>query len=84
MSTGIFFIRQGHAGARPRQPHQREVRAARHRAEDARVAEMLAEGMSMPAIAATLGIQRTKVTAAFRRICAQLGPQSTGTWRIET
>ncbi len=76
MATGLFPSRVSQAGKRPTQPHQLAVRAARQRADDDAVAELLAEGLSLPAIAATLEIQRSKVTASFRRICRCLGAQS--------
>lgn len=82
MSTGVFNIRISHAGPRPQQPHQIAVRAARQRASDARVADLLAEERSLVSIAGELNLQRSKVNAAFRRICAGLGPQALGEWRL--
>lgn len=80
MATGVFFVRQRSSGPRPVQPHQLAVRAARQRADDARVADLLADGLALPAIAALLDIQRSKVNASFQRICANLGAQALGTW----
>lgn len=80
--TGLFPIRIGNGGPRPAQPHQRAVRAARQRADDERVAELLAEGLTLQAVAAAMGTQRSKVNAAFARICASLGDQALGEWRI--
>lgn len=43
---------------------------------DDRVAELLADGLSLTAVAARMGVSQTRVEASFARICARLGGQA--------
>jgi molybdenum-dependent DNA-binding transcriptional regulator ModE len=72
VTTGLFPYRQTHSGQRPTQP---QVRAARDRADDAAVAEMLAEGRSIKSTAAALHMGYKRAWRAYWRICTALGEE---------
>lgn len=58
-------------------------RAAAKRQNIARFAARLAEGMTVTAAAATIGVAQQTGSLYFREICRELGPQALGTWDLE-